>query len=102
MVRGISVYPADFPLFLISLNQIVAAGSDQALEKLEQSGIRLPLFHLHQEVMLLVVREIRIPEEVDAKLDLYSKHFDFKLESVIVFALVRFVEIQGWLFGLWR
>ena len=50
----------------------------------------------------MIVRVIRIPEEVDAKLVIYSEHFKCKLESVIVFALVRFVEIQGWLFKLWR
>lgn len=85
--EGYSV-PAHTPFFFSP--QIMAAGS------------QAPAAVLHREVMDLVIHQVRVPEDMDEKLKQCSKHMNIRLEALIVFALVRFLEVQGWLFKLWR
>ena len=63
-----------------------------------QPGCQASAAALHQEVMELVIHQVRVPEDMDEKLKLCSQHMDIRLEALIVFALVRFLEVQGWLF----
>lgn len=50
----------------------------------------------------MVIHQVRIPEEMEAKLQQYSEYVGIRLDHLIIFALVRFLEVQGWLFKLWR
>lgn len=51
---------------------------------------------------VLVVHQVKIPEDMEAKLEICSKHLGIGLDALIVFAVVRFLEIQAWVFNLWR
>jgi len=52
--------------------------------------------------MILVEYSIPIPEEVKAKLDLLSKCMGIRMEAVVLFAVIRYLEIQNWILKLWR
>lgn len=50
----------------------------------------------------MVVRAIRIPEELDQQLEAASKAMSMEFNNLMVFALVRFLEVLGLMFKYWR
>ncbi len=50
----------------------------------------------------MVVRAIRIPEELDQQLQQASKSMSMEFDKLMVFALVRFLEVLGLMFEYWR
>jgi len=46
----------------------------------------------------MVARVIYLPEGLDALLMSYAHYMGIKWDSVIVFALVRFLEVIGWFY----
>jgi len=50
----------------------------------------------------VVVKVVRIPEEVDRKLRRVAGILNMEPESVFVFALVRFLEVFSWMLAVWR
>ncbi len=53
--------------------------------------------------LLSRVVEVRIPDEIMDRLEAYSKRIGTDVGSVILFALVRYVEIQFLILGgVWR
>ena len=64
------------------------------------SRLWLPL--IRQEVMEVVVKTIRIPEEANTKLMLLSRSMNIDAETWMVFAIIRCLEVWGWMFKLWR
>ena len=60
----------------------------------------LPSFH--QEVMFLREYSIPIPEDVAEKVQTLSQHMGIRMEAVVLFAVLRFLEIQNWVLKLWR
>ncbi len=51
-----------------------------------------------------IVREysIPIPEDVAEKVQVLSDHMGIRLEAVVLFAVLRYLEIQNWILKLWR
>ncbi len=52
--------------------------------------------------VFVVVRVVRIPEELDQQLQQASKSLSMEFDKVMVFALVRFLEVLGLMFEYWR
>lgn len=50
----------------------------------------------------MVVKTVRIPEEVDAKLRRIAGIMNLEPETVFVFALLRFLEVVSWMLTVWR
>lgn len=53
-------------------------------------------------VIFLVRHTIMIPEEVDAKLKILAKTLSVRQDHLVVFAIIRLLEVQGWILRLWR
>lgn len=50
----------------------------------------------------MIVKTVRIPEEMDRKLRRIAGILNMEPEHVFVFALVRFLEVFSWMVTMWR
>lgn len=53
-------------------------------------------------VIFLLEYSVPIPEDVAEKVQVISQHMGIRVEAVILFAVIRFLEIQNWILKLWR
>lgn len=50
----------------------------------------------------MIVKTVRIPEEMDRKLRRIAGIMNLEPETVFVFALLRFLEVFSWTLSIWR
>lgn len=62
------------------------------------AGEQVWLPPIHVEVMRLVLKQIRIPESLERRLMEYSEFTGIRIDSIMVFALIRFVEVMAFIF----